>query len=237
MTSISTLVRRRHRGYRQLLLVCTALLAGFALPAEVGRITGLLYNLLPPILLRTLGHPFGSVPFGPLARRCYRVLGVATLASNLLWSLLPLHLQGAGLSLLVLWSGFSGWSTLRLVRGLGQERRVNDDVLMGALAGYLLMGLSAALTFSALERLTPGSFSSSHSAAGQPLDFLRLTTFAFVSLTTTGYGDVVPVSAPAQVASVVVSIAGTCYLAVVMALLISRYTVQEHSSNHDPDDP
>jgi hypothetical protein len=58
------------------------------------------------------------------------------------------------------------------------------------------------------------------------LDFVELNYFAFVTLTTTGYGDIHPVSAQAQMLCVIVAIAGTVYLAMVMGLLISRYTAR-----------
>jgi hypothetical protein len=132
---------------------------------------------------------------------------------------------------------------VRLVRGLAQERVVTAQVLMGAGAGYLLIGLTAGLLFSALETISPGSFSSvrevpgdvllsRHALSGEStlvweLNFVRINYFAFVSLTTTGFGDILPATPPAQMASVAVAVTGTLYLAVVMGLLISRYTVQE----------
>ena len=66
------------------------------------------------------------------------------------------------------------------------------------------------------------------------LNFVRLNYFAFVSLTTVGFGDIAPLTPQAQMASVSVSVIGTLYLAVVMGLLISRTTVQVEES---PDDP
>jgi hypothetical protein len=58
------------------------------------------------------------------------------------------------------------------------------------------------------------------------LDFSRLNYFAFVSITTVGYGDIVPVRRMAQMACVTLSVVGPLYIAIVMGLLISRYTVQ-----------
>ncbi|MDP4707232.1 MAG: potassium channel family protein, partial [Cyanobium sp. MAG_237] len=59
------------------------------------------------------------------------------------------------------------------------------------------------------------------------LNFVLLNYFAFVSLTTMGYGDVIPESPLAQMVSVAIAIAGTFYVAAVMGVLISRLTVQE----------
>ena len=71
------------------------------------------------------------------------------------------------------------------------------------------------------------------------MDFGRIYYFAFVSLTTVGYGDIVPATPPAEMASVALSISGPLYLALVMGLLISRYTIQsenQQARKHNQDD-
>ena len=214
----------------------------FALTSGWNRLAAIGFNLLPLVMVRGLGRPLAPIPFGPWPRALYRLLGFTAMASSLGWYLTPLSARGTGVVMLVVWVGFVGWSTLRLVRGLGLERRVTGRVLMGACAGYLLIGLTAGLLFSALETIQSGSFSSLHGPAislplasevATPanalvwqLNFVRLNYFAFVSLTTVGYGDITPITPQAQMASVAVSVIGTIYLAVVMGLLISRTTVQ-----------
>lgn len=243
MPAESVALRLRHSAYRQLLLLCLAVMASFTLPDGWSRLSSLGYNLLPLVMLRGFGRQCGPVPFGPLPRQLYRGLGLAALASGLAWYLTPLAMRSTGVVMLVLWTLFVGWSAVRLVRGLAQERVVTAQVLMGAGAGYLLIGLTAGLLFSALETISPGSFSSMRDVPGEvlllrealsgestlvwELNFVRINYFAFVSLTTTGFGDILPATPPAQMASVAVAVIGTLYLAVVMGLLISRYTVQE----------
>lgn len=61
------------------------------------------------------------------------------------------------------------------------------------------------------------------------LDFTRIQYFAFVSLTTVGYGDIIPATPISQMASAALSICGPLYLAIVMGLLISRYTLQSEA--------
>jgi hypothetical protein len=66
------------------------------------------------------------------------------------------------------------------------------------------------------------------------LDFVRLNYYAFITLTSTGFGDILPNSAQAQMATIVVAILGNFYVAVVMGLLISRLTVQETAEDTPP---
>ena len=234
-----------HRHYNRLLAICMALMAILALPYPWSRLASIGYFLFGVVLIRGLGRPPAQAHVGVWPRRLYRLLGVAALAAWLLWSLTPVALRSTGVPVIVLWTLFSGWSANRLIRLLGTERSVNAQVLSGALAGYLMLGLSAGLLFCALETIQPGSFhgveikppgdSSIMAVWGQ--DFVRLNYFAFVTLTTTGYGDVVPKTSLAQMASVSVAVIGTLYVAVVMGLLISRLMLKESRQGDDAPNP
>ena len=254
MPSVPAALRRRQVCYVRLLLLCLLLMAALALPNGWSRVSAIGYNLMPLVMLRGLSDPIGSGRFDGWERRLYRLLGLASLASGLGWYLTPVEMRSTGVAMLVIWTLFVGWSTLRLVAGLGSERRVNGRVLMGAVAGYLLIGLTAGLLFSALETIHSGSFNHVHGPAGgvvlsgvfaghgaSPpvwhLNFVRLNYFAFVTLTTLGFGDVYPVTSQAQMATVSVAVVGTIYLAVVMGLLIGRYTVAVEVSEEERQHP
>ena len=61
--------------------------------------------------------------------------------------------------------------------------------------------------------------------------------FSGITFTTVGYGDIVPTTPTAQMASVALSISGPRYLALVMGLLISRYTIQgDNQQEQNPAD-
>lgn len=234
-----------HRHYNRLLAICMALMACMALPFPWSRLASIGYFLFGVVLIRGLGRPPAQARVGLWPRRLYRVLGVAALAVWLLWSLTPVAMRSTGIPVIVLWALFSGWSAMRLIGLLGSERHVNGQVLTGALAGYLMLGLSAGLLFCALETIQPGSFSgvriqppgTSSIMAVWGQDFVRLHYFAFVTLTTTGYGDVVPKTSLAQMASVSVAVIGTFYVAVVMGLLISRVMLQESREDESAPSP
>lgn len=224
-----------HRHYNRLLAVCLALPVSFSLPAPWSRLASIGYLLLGVVLIRGLGRPPAVLQASGWSLRLYRGLGVAALAVWLIWSLTRLELRSTGIPVIVLWTLFSGWSAIRLIRLLSLERYVSGVVLRGALAGYLMLGLAAGLLLCALETIHPGSFSNLNlphpTPPGTPvwgLSFVKLNYFAFVSLTTTGYGDVVPLTTLAQMVSVAIAVVGTFYVASVMGVLISRLMVQEN---------
>lgn len=243
-------LHHRHRWYVRLLGMCLLVLVCFTLPEKWRVVSNVGYGLLPLILVAGLGRNSSRFSFRT-PNRVYRALGVATTASGVLWAVTPIGLRSTGVPLLVLWAVFIGWSLLRLLKMLGQETRVSGRVLMGATAGYLLLGLTAGLLFAALETVQPNSFLDSRGAAGSvltppgelsperwaavwSLDFVRINYFAFITLTSTGYGDIVPSTAQSQMATIVVAILGNFYVAVVMGILISRLTVQESAEDLPP---
>jgi hypothetical protein len=47
--------------------------------------------------------------------------------------------------------------------------------------------------------------------------------FSFITLSTLGYGDITPVTAPAKAVCMILSTTGPLYLTVLVALLVSRF--------------
>jgi voltage-gated potassium channel len=219
------------------------------LPRGMRQLATVGYLAMPLVLIQALGMPIQEGRWPAVRMQLYRLLGFVTLVASTIWYATPLSQRGTGVPLLVLWTVLVVWSCERLIRNLSLEKLINRQVLLGALAGYLLLGLAAGLLFSALETVAPGNFSASSSINGPVLhwpgattdssspvwavDFVQLNYFAFVTLTTTGYGDIHPVTPQAQMLCVLVAITGTTYLALVMGLLISRYTARDVEDDLD----
>ena len=241
-------LQQRHSWYGQLLLLCLLVLISFALPKGWGYTSSLGYGLLPLLLIQGLGRGSGTAASGGQAAKrrwtmAYRLLALAAILVGTVWVFTPLEMQTSGLPLLVVWTVFIAWSAVRLIRLLSLETRITAQVLMGACAGYLLLGITAGLLFSALETVQPGSFHNlvdadasvlqnsqqhlANTASVFRMSFERLNYFAFVTITSTGYGDIIPHSPQAQISTVAISVIGVFYVAVVMGLLISRLTVQD----------
>ncbi|MEB3235401.1 MAG: potassium channel family protein [Cyanobacteriota bacterium] len=242
--------RKRHRFYRHLFGVTLLLVVMQGLPVGVFRVHLLGGILLQVLLLVELGQAIPRAPYSdPKGDRraqrsafSYRLLGLLGLISLLIWMFTPASSVYTGLPVMAALTAFVFWSLQRLIKCLGRESSVGGEVVAGAVAGYLLLGISGGLLLTVLETLQPGSFqnlvhegrhlkthlfpNSELSRLIWDLDFSRINYFAFVAMTTTGFGDIVPVTPAAEMASVSLSIVGSLYLALVMGLLISRFTVQ-----------
>ena len=76
-----------------------------------------------------------------------------------------------------------------LARIVGEEE-VDFEILCGAIAVYLLLGVSWTITYGIIETLSPGSFSIEVSSLQTSwIDFLY---YSFTTITTLGYGDIYP---------------------------------------------
>ncbi len=242
---------RRHRFYALLLVITMTVMVCFALPAGWGRLSSVGHALLTLTLCFELGGPVGWGHRGrhPLDH-VYRLLGILCLAAQLLWVLTPFETRVSGLPLLVFFTLFTAWSLKRLVECLGRERLVSQRVVAGALAGYLMLGISGGLLLSVLATVDPGAFASTQDPANMMptfgnvaqafevwrVDFININYFAFITLATVGYGDILPVTPAAKMASIGLSVAGPFYMAVVLGVLISRRTQQvDQLERQDPE--
>jgi hypothetical protein len=89
----------------------------------------------------------------------------------------------------------------------------------GAIAVYLLLGLTWAYAFELVEYLNPGSFTGVLTGSGR---FSSWTYFSFVTLATLGYGDISPLHPIARSLAVAEAITGQLYLAILIARLVSQ---------------
>jgi|TARA_B100001287_G_scaffold28325_1_gene20320 hypothetical protein len=233
MNRIST---RKGNQLKLLLLFTVIAMVGFGIPRLLWA-THLGYSLIALLLTQVMTR---GEPEPIWSQRLYRGLGLVSVATLWLWLLTPLELINSGVPLALSWSLLVGWSVIRLVKRFAVEPRVNDALLMGATAGYLHIGLTAGLVMSALETIQPGSFEplvvdavEQGSVLAAAEAFSALNYYAFVCLTTVGFGDISPMLPLARMVSVTTSIAGPLYLAAVMGVLIGRFASNLEQRSRD----
>lgn len=119
---------------------------------------------------------------------------------------------------------------LILLRFVFVARAITRDVLYAATAVYLLLGALFVPLYGLLETLAPGSFVDG-AAAGAGVQWQQLLYFSYTTLTTAGYGDVLPVGWWARSLANLEMIVGVLYITVIMARLVALYTTGEEGGS------
>lgn len=119
-------------------------------------------------------------------------------------------------------------SALRFALG---ARVVDRECLYAGLSAYLLAGVFFGVFYWALERTWSGSFAVLGEGSQSHFSLVAAIYYSFVTLTTLGYGDIVPRSEAARGLAIMEAVAGQLYLAVMIARLVSLYASGEGKGN------
>lgn len=114
--------------------------------------------------------------------------------------------------------------SLRLLKQLWKIKEVNEDVIIGAFAGYLLIGVLGFFLLILCEMAFPGSFSIPHQADLNKDSYVSdLLYFTYITISTVGYGDIAPQLPLAKRLCVLLGMIGPFYLTSFGAIIISKY--------------
>ena len=247
MAVLSHLLQQRHAFYRGLLAVEVLALVGLRGLQQAPRLVSVLYlvisgvgvlldspllphNRLRPTandaMPRALGRRFEKVV---LRRRQLVIYWTLALAMELVWQvaleinpsmavqLSVLHLVvWLSLMLVVLWG---------LVNALAEEPVFNGDLLMGAAAGYLLVGFTGGIVLNSLLVLDPAAFNLQVHGHALPDGIGHAPAMlgaAFASLTTIGSPVLKSGSLTSLTASVGITIVGQLYVAILIAGVLGK---------------
>src|SRR5262249_22066432 len=97
------------------------------------------------------------------------------------------------------------YTILILMNYLLRQTEVSMNTINGALCVYLLLGILWANAYTLVELYIPGSFSITRHPLGMQNEstatahtFFHLVYFSFTTITTVGFGDIIPLSEPAR---------------------------------------
>jgi len=116
-----------------------------------------------------------------------------------------------------------------LGRFISIVQTVTRDVLYAAVALYLLLGAFFVPLYGLLNLVWPGSLNDS-GAAGKQIQWQQLIYFSYTTLTSSGYGDVLPVSWWARALANLEMIAGVMFITIIMARLVALYSTERNNS-------
>lgn len=213
--------RRRRHERRALALLVSLVLFLVLLPilenSELGSLIliGSLYAMLVMALLHLAtytGKRWWIVPTVLLAG--------TSMAFILLAHFVPTNpLVATSQCLLIL---FFGLIAAGLFLGLGRPGSITMGRLFTSVSLYLILGMFWFAVYGLIHTLQPGSFDVVRGGAG-PISRSSLLYLSYVTLTTLGYGDIVPVTPFARMTAAIEAATGVLYVAITIARLVSAY--------------
>jgi hypothetical protein len=159
------------------------------------------------------------------------VLVVASVASTTLASVRP-STQVVLVSFGVAWA-FCLLSVLVCARYVLTRGRVTPNHLLGATCVYLLLGVLWGLAYATIQIAQPTALQETNGT--RPLDVDDCLYFSFVTLTTTGYGDILPTIRLVRTLAYLEGVAGQLYAAILVATLVARYVAPLPEGRHRED--
>lgn len=126
-------------------------------------------------------------------------------------------------------------TTFVIITHVLEYKHVTADKILGAVSAYLLIGIIWALIYTVLEIAFPHSFyfSLGIKSYGDGLSqhrffFSEFLYYSFVTLSTLGYGDIIPTSNPARALATLEAVSGQLYVAVLIARLVGLHISHTH---------
>ena len=224
----------RRRKHLALLAALLLLLVVYPVLESVGG------QVLLDVLLTIVFLTSFAVVFEGRGRLLVVLLGVPTLIGQWTGYALPdTPRAGVGIGFHLVSASFLFACIALILKAIHREPKVSLDDVCGALCGYLLVGVAFSHLYCLTEALAPGSFRGVPASAPPDGARLRLALiyFSLVTLTTLGYGDVVPAGDGARGLAVVEAVLGQFYLAVLLAELIGKRVSQALSEPPGPKGP
>lgn len=110
-----------------------------------------------------------------------------------------------------------------VLRRLVTASQIDADILCGAAAIYLMLGVAWGMSYWMIYLLDNNAFTTIPALAIHPYRLHEFLYYSLSCLTTLGIGDITPVNRFAQIWTTLETVAGNLYIAVLVSRLVSLY--------------
>jgi hypothetical protein len=167
-----------------------------------------------------------------LQRRRAKVVGIVLAAAGLVLAILSNVIPGPHVAMVrhAVSALFLAFTAVVLLGAVLSQGRVDGNKISGSVCVFLLLGFTWSSLYTIAELASPGSVRAPHGdtqalhealVSGDP--DTSMTYFSFVTLTTLGYGDMLPASRVTRMLAWVEAVVGQLYLAILVAWLVGMY--------------
>jgi hypothetical protein len=115
-----------------------------------------------------------------------------------------------------------------LIIRISKSKTVGALEFLESINVYLLLGIAASLLFTVVYTFNHEAYNPPGQLLTDQSDFIY---YAFVTMTTLGYGDITPIDSMARSLSIFFSVMGQLYLALIVAMLVGKYLGQKQEES------
>jgi len=122
-------------------------------------------------------------------------------------------------------AAFLVWVLVVVLREVFRPGTTERNAIMGALGGFLVILTIFTRVHGLIETVSPGAYRMGGEAPSERAAAAEVAIFQYfstVTMTTVGFGDIVPVAIAARLVTGLEAIVGQIYVAVVIAALVGR---------------
>jgi voltage-gated potassium channel len=120
---------------------------------------------------------------------------------------------------------FFGSASVGLFSYLGKPGAITSGRIYASVSLYLMLAAFWSALYNLTEAIHPESFAQAGALASATVPRAAFLYFSLITLTTVGYGDIVPVSRAARVFAALEGAAGVLYIAIMVARLVAAYQI------------
>ena len=131
---------------------------------------------------------------------------------------------------------FFGYIIFVFLTSIFKSKEITSDLIYGSICIYFLIGFEWSFIYSLSEVMKPGSFELSSIIQGTEITandthsiYPHFIYFSFTTLTTLGYGDILPRTLSSKFLTSLEAITGQFYVAVLVARLVALHLMQNPS--------
>jgi len=122
-----------------------------------------------------------------------------------------------------LWMAFFGFFSVELFTYLGKPGTISSGRIYASVSLYLMLATFWFALYNLMEAIYPASFVQAGAPTTARVPRAALFYFSLITLTTVGYGDIVPVTPAARIFAALEGAAGVLYIAITVARLVAAF--------------
>lgn len=156
-------------------------------------------------------------------RRIWIILAVLILIANMLSAVVSVLLPNTTVlnrSVLGMGGVLLLFAPLVIARHIATHTTVTGETILGAICVYLLYGMSFAFVFILVGVASPSGFFGTGQQGNTTSNYLF---FSYTTLTTVGYGNLVPATQLGQTLAMLEALSGQIFLVIVVARLVALW--------------